>query len=285
MKDHFQNLSGRMSERVCLSVEWVLGPMDWIRARVLSILSRPFVNLLRDRDQRIRWSLTLSIVASFALVIAFPLLVFTLSPLLLGIPHLVSDVRYLVAKPKLHRDPRMLLVFAPLLALYVWPTPQVGLGTAVLAAMLARGAIVVRIAIMIAASALIYYSEKNVWTVGLGITHAHNVIAIAIAFGLFAPRLRAAALPTFVYLAGSVAILSGALDVQLLRPSALSQGWVSVGQILTEYAPDHVQPMSALRLFVWLQRMHSKMHVQFNHFYVQKHKLNSEINLLQQCLR
>ncbi len=240
-----------MGRSVGSILEGTLWPLDWCRSRALSLVAKPLSGLLRDREQRIQWSLALSVLVSFALVVAYPMLVFTVSPLLLGVPHLVSDVRYLVAKPKLYRDPRMLLVFAPLLALYVWPTPQVGLGAAFLAALLARGSLLPRATMVMFVGALVYLAERDVWSVGLGITHAHNLVAMAMAFGMFAPRLRAATLPTLIYAAGSVAILSGSVDALLLRPSALTTGWAEPGQVVLEYAPDAAQPMVALRLLVW----------------------------------
>ena len=78
--------------------------------------------------------------AAFAGAVWFPLWMLALGPIVLGVPHLLSDVRYLVARPLLHRRRELVVaVGLPLLATAFRPEAWVGLLAAVGAVACARG--------------------------------------------------------------------------------------------------------------------------------------------------
>ena len=81
-----------------------LQPLD--RARIalfrwLGPIARPFI---RNRSLRASTLLCLSIVIAFALTLLSPLALLALGPVVLGMPHLAADARYLILRPGLHRE-------------------------------------------------------------------------------------------------------------------------------------------------------------------------------------
>jgi hypothetical protein len=100
-------------------------------------------------------------------------------PIILGVPHIVSDLRYLVAKPGFHRRGAGALVIGVLLAACavtgrLWP----GIGAVLVAALLARGplarkALAIGLGVAWLAVTLYHrgYSE-------LAFAHAHNLVAV-----------------------------------------------------------------------------------------------------------
>ena len=102
-------------------------PLDALRAAALRSFARPLAPLLVGRELRVAVLATASALLSLALAWRCPHVLLVLSPLLLGVPHLVGDVRYLVLRPGLHRRPLLwAAVGLPLLLLTlpgtgVWP--------------------------------------------------------------------------------------------------------------------------------------------------------------------
>ncbi|XXF76315.1 hypothetical protein P2318_25100 [Myxococcaceae bacterium GXIMD 01537] len=65
---------------------------------------------------------------AFLLTVGAPLWSLALGPVLLGVPHLLSDVRYLVVRPGLHRRTGLAVCAGvPLLAVGLGAGPEVGL--------------------------------------------------------------------------------------------------------------------------------------------------------------
>ena len=101
---------------------------DALRRGALRIAAPLVAPLYARRELRVAWLGSIAIVVSLALSLAYPLALLSLGPLLLGVPHLLSDVRYLVVKPRAHaRWSLVLFVLVPLAATWVSPTLKVGL--------------------------------------------------------------------------------------------------------------------------------------------------------------
>ena len=80
----------------------VLRILDIIRRACLWQLS-PWLNpLIRNRSLRVCVTACVGIVLAFLFSLSFPLWQLLLGPLLLGIPHVVGDVRYLLLHKRLH---------------------------------------------------------------------------------------------------------------------------------------------------------------------------------------
>src|SRR4051812_23892396 len=89
-------------------LEPILRLLDAGRGRGLRLVSsllgpsrmRP---LLADRQLRVALSGSFAMALALVLTLYCPLLLLIISPLVLGVPHLLADVRYLVAQPGHHR--------------------------------------------------------------------------------------------------------------------------------------------------------------------------------------
>ena len=85
---------------------------------------------MRDRGLRVLVLASISVVIAFVGALFAPMLLLALGPIALGVPHLLSDVRYLIARPGLHRRaPFWLLVIGP-----VWAAAYYGVFHAALTA-------------------------------------------------------------------------------------------------------------------------------------------------------
>lgn len=73
---------------------------------------------IRDRSARLTLLASLQIVLAFSLTVFAPLWLLLLGPLILGVPHVISDIRYLLIRPpeKIHRR-AIQVIFAALVAM------------------------------------------------------------------------------------------------------------------------------------------------------------------------
>src|SRR5580704_2483847 len=85
------------------SAEALFVPLDRVRRAALQIAARAWRPLVVDRETRVAVVGTASVVAAFAATALAPVWLLLLGPIVLGVPHVVADVRYLVARPGLHR--------------------------------------------------------------------------------------------------------------------------------------------------------------------------------------
>jgi hypothetical protein len=182
--------------------------LAWLRA--LGPLAGP---LMRSRELRVAVFGSLAIALTLALTALAPLWMLALGPIVLGVPHAAADVRYLVARPGLHRRPLFwVLVALPLAALAVTVDVRWGLVATVGAALAAR-ALPFRRALVLALAALsVGLAVRDPLLAALVIAHAHNFVAIGI---WLAWRRRSTwwhLVPLTLFGLGCVAILAGALD-------------------------------------------------------------------------
>lgn len=188
--------------------------LGWLR--LLGPLATPF---LRSRELRSATSLTLSIGVALALTALAPLELLALGPLVLGVPHLAADVRYLVVRPRLHRRPAFwLAVVVPLALLGVTTWSWLGFLAVLGAALTLPGAWSTRRALVaVAALALAALAWWLPRAVGPVMAHLHNVIAVLffLAWPALVGRSRTLGwhrLPLALFALATLAILGGALD-------------------------------------------------------------------------
>ena len=188
--------------------------LGWLR--LLGPVATPFV---RSRELRSASSLTLSITAAFVLAALAPLELLALGPLVLGVPHLAADVRYLVIRPGLHRRPVFwLAVVAPLVLLGATTSSWLGFLAVLGAALTLPGAWSPRRALVITTALVV---TLVAWwlprTVGPVMAHLHNVIAVLffLAWPALTGRQRALGwhrVPLVLFALATLAIFSGAID-------------------------------------------------------------------------
>jgi hypothetical protein len=201
-------------------VDRAFEPLDSLRRRVLRLGGPLAGRLSRDRALRVAVLGSVAIAIAFAMTALVPLWLLALGPIVLGVPHLLADVRYLVVRPKLHTRgwlllvPLALLVVAGVTARFSW-----GMAVVAAAALLARGTMARKLGVVAVAGALAWASWRHRGVAELAFAHAHNAVAVAIWWAWRPRSSRLALVPLGVFLAASLAIASGALDAPALASS------------------------------------------------------------------
>lgn len=212
------------------AAETVLAPLDALRTRALGAARPLSGRLAADRRSRVLWLGLSSVLVSFALTAWSPALLLAYGPLLLGVPHLLSDVRYLVLQPALHRRFRLVALSLPglLLCATSWWIPHgmaLGVGLLLSGVSIAANASPLRRSIALAASitagALLWTLEP--WSL-VALAHLHNLVALLIWWRLRPRDRRMLAIPATVIL-GTLAIALGAvgMDARLTTSFAFLQ--------------------------------------------------------------
>lgn len=236
--------------------------LAWLR--LLGPLAPP---LVRDRELRVAAAGTLGIVTALALTALAPLWMLALAPVLLGVPHAASDIRYLVTRPGLHRRPSFwVLVAVPLAALTYTVDVRWGLAATIGAALAARGAWSRRVGIAALAAGLLALAWEYAYEAALLAAHAHNFVALGIWLAWRRRRTWKHALPLGAFALGCAAILGGALDpivAGLDGWGALPGGVAAAGRTsawyhLASLAPGLTEPWGPrlVLLFAFAQSVH-----------------------------
>ncbi len=238
----------------------VLAPLDTLRSAALRRLGRLAPNLLAHREARVGLLGTLTVASAFALSCLVPLWTLALGPIVLGVPHLLADVRYLVIRTALHRRRDFCLVVGgPLLATVAWPHSCVGLLAPVGAAIVAQGKAWIRGAVLLGAIAVWFWSREHVYVADLVVAHGHNLFAVGLWWAWIARHHRYH-WPTLVGFAGGlVLIASGAIDAVVLRigPYSIHSG-LTLGMMIQELAPagSGVVGLHLVLAFAFAQSVH-----------------------------
>ncbi len=234
-------------------------PLDRARLELLRLSGAAGRFFVRRREARVLAGGLLLVGTALALTLAAPFWLLALGPVLWGIPHVLSDFRYLVLRPGLHRRLGLCLgVGIPLAVAGVgWHPVQSGLVATAMAALLARGPGWRKAAMLAVAAGLFWVSIGVGDLASLVFAHAHNFIALAL---WWAWRPADGGLRLGVPCAFLVA--GAALWLGWLAPSGIAAGWappgLHAGYHLGLLAPGLAEPW-ALRLvllFAFAQAVH-----------------------------
>jgi hypothetical protein len=132
------------------------------------------------RERRV--AITGGALFAFALVVTLvaPLWLLALGPLVWGVPHLVADVRYLLARPRLHRERAMVAAAAVGLACGALGLGvRAGLAAAAAALIVSRASRVRRVAGVGVCAVLFALAHSSPWIADVVFLQAHNLVAIA----------------------------------------------------------------------------------------------------------
>lgn len=245
-------------------VSVLVAPLDAVRSALLRALGRSGRTLFSDRALRIALYGVVGIVSALLTTCFAPVWAFALGPVLLGVPHLVADVRYLVVRPGFLRRPWLLLaVGTPLAASVFFPSTAIGLAAGLGAVACARTSLARRFVAGAAWAGVVFLSARFPAISTLALVHAHNVLAVLLFLVAFATprRLWTSVLPAIVFVAAIAAFLLGALDPWLFRHAALADGprtGLTASRIVASLAPlsDPVLSLRLAFLFVFAQGVH-----------------------------
>ncbi|MDP2315232.1 MAG: hypothetical protein Q8P41_20205 [Pseudomonadota bacterium] len=233
--------------------------LDFVRVRGLRALGPVGVTIASRRAPRVALVGVVAAVTALLSSAVAPIWAFAFGPLLLGLPHVLADLRYLVVRPGLLATPaRLAVALAPVLAAWVLGAGRSWAFAAIATTALAvpdvawrRRLLGVGLGAALVALGLVYPRAT-----AFALLHLHNLVA----FGFWlAWRRRAGWANAWVVGAvglGAALLLSGAADpVALALPlpagidPLLARDWV---------APGIADPWAGriLRLFVYFQALH-----------------------------
>ena len=117
-----------MTARVDALVERALWPLDRLRLRWLRFLGPLTPVLVVERELRVALIATGAVLTTLVLTVVAPLWLLALGPILFGVPHVLSDIRYCVVRRGYHLRPELVLWCGfPLLAMGLGAGLWVGL--------------------------------------------------------------------------------------------------------------------------------------------------------------
>lgn len=201
-------------------------------------------------------------MVALAATLAAPSLLFMWAPLLLGVPHLIADVRYLVLTPysAIPQRARDVLVLGLLAATLWWFAPVVGLAAVVVTLVLSPWrhttlrTVSLRAGLLVLGVVACVVAWRDPITTSYVLLHAHNVVAVVL-FGLVFGRGRARWLVPALVAAVVAAVAGGLVDPWLHRASLDNLA----GYVLPTHALDTWAPITCARiavLFIFLQSVH-----------------------------
>lgn len=206
-----------LSALFLVGVERSIAPLDLLRRALYRGLV-PWVGpWMHDRSVRVGLHGSLVGVGSLAGAVLAPLWLLALGPLVLGVPHLVADLRYLVVRPRLHLRRGAPIVGALLVLSSLAVDVRWGLLGVALVPFFARCAPVRKLGLAIPLVLLAVGSGWAHRTTAVALAHAHNLVAVALwlllaaTFGETA-RSTARRIPLLVFVLGFAAILGGLFD-------------------------------------------------------------------------
>ncbi len=178
--------------------------LDRVRVPAIRLLGRPGRVLVRRRELRVAVFGSVVILTSLAGAVFWPLWLLALGPVILGVPHVLSDVRYLVMGPGHHRRMRFWLpVGGPLVAAGCGFHPvECGLVAVAAAAVLSRGAWGRKALVLLAAGAVGAAAWHAGFMAQIIFAHVHNLVALVL-WWFWRPRTHASAgvVPALFFLA------------------------------------------------------------------------------------
>ena len=249
-----------------LSVEkplWPVQLIDRLRQLLLARLGAVATPLVRRPELRV--ALRGSVGCLLALVgsLSLPLWILAVGPLVLGVPHLLADARYLVARPGHQRSWRLGLgVGLPLLVCGLYAGMPAGL-LAMLGALLCGSGRPWRKLIgvvVVAALGLSGLYAGSFYTHELLLAHLHNPIGVLV-WLLWRPRQeRLFVIPLLLYVAGGAALGLGMLSPLTagLVAAPQSQPGEALELLRDTLAPGFDEPWGTrlLVLYCYAQMVH-----------------------------
>ncbi len=237
-------------------------PLDVARSALLRATGGPLRAVLTDRERRVAMLLAIAMLSSLALTVAAPLWLLAVGPVVLGVPHLLADWRYLVAREGLHRRALAWLCVGAPIALGSALDARFATLSIAGAALVATSAAPARRLATVALGALLLFAHtKAQRPFELVFAHAHNFIAVALWLA-WRPRARRwHGLLAVAFVLVNVAIVTGALDGAIAWAGGLSRGPESLqlGRHMMALAPmpEHIDLSRRLVLaFAFSQSVH-----------------------------
>lgn len=236
----------------------VFTPLDGARARLLHATMPVSSYFVSRRAQRVAAMGVISILVALVGTAVAPMWMLALGPIVLGVPHLLADLRYCVVRPAWHRQPAMWIgVGVPLLLVAVTGHTAVGFAAVAGACAASSGP---RLRVLLVMGLAITAAVVCVWAgprASLVLVHLHNVVAVILWWRWREGPTRLRALPVAAFLAGSLLIACGGLDPVLATLAGGPLGG-DLSMHMHSLAPglDGVLGLRVVLLFCFAQSVH-----------------------------
>jgi hypothetical protein len=234
----------------------LLAPLDVVRSALLRALGPTAGVWSARRDLRVAFFGVLAMTTALFGAAYLPGWMLAFGPIVLGVPHIVSDLRYLVAKPGFHRRGWGALVVGTLLAgTAIFGMLAPGIVAVIAAALFARGSLVRKVVVVGLAGAWLAATLLHRGVSELVFAHAHNLIAVLL-FWVWRERSgRLHWLPLAYFVFALALFASGAFDRAALKVPVFG---ASLGHMVRELGGGLEGPW-ALRLvlaYAFAQSVH-----------------------------
>lgn len=241
-------------------VAGLLAPLDALRARLLRLVAPRFRDLVVDRELRVAFTGVCLLASALISTSLVPIWFIAVGPIVWGIPHVVSDLRYLVARPGYHRRPAVALVAgAGILVASLGFGVRAALAGAAGAILVARASRARRALGLAFVLALLAAAVRAGSWADLFFAHAHNAVGFAL-WWAWRPRAgRLHWIPLALFAAFAALILGGAMDSLALR-AGLHAPWTGLSARGLAYQLSPLQqgpwPARFLVLYAFGQSAH-----------------------------
>lgn len=239
-------------------VELALAPLDRVRARALRETMPLSSRLAGDREARVALIGVSVILLAAAATLIVPLWLLALGPIVLGVPHLLADLRYCVIRPGWqHERALWLTAGVPLLAITVGAGFEIGLLGVAASALVISGDRRRRAAVAVGALALAVAAWRFDTLTDLCLAHLHNFIAVGL-WAAWRPRTsKLHAIPIALFVLGCAALLLGFGDWTWSRTASLPEGLDHAIHLAT-LAPGIASPWASrlVILYCFAQAVH-----------------------------
>ena len=211
------------------SLAFAIDRADWLRTTGLRLLPRGAASVWVGREKRAAVLGVGMLVVALGLSVSFPLAMLAVGPIVYGVPHILSDVRYLLARPGLGARP---LFLAALVAGCALGAAGLGVRGAVVGAALAlvaSRATRKRKAIGIGIAAVVLGACQGAgWYSDLAFVHLHNFVGVAIWFFWRDRVTRLHWIYTALFFGGCAAIALGAAAPIVARTGGFHAAWTDL---------------------------------------------------------
>ena len=239
----------------------LLAPLDRARSALLRLLAPRARLLVVSRDHRVALVGSCLMVTALLSTSALPLWFLALGPIVWGIPHIVSDLRYLVARPGFHRRP---WVLAAMLAGNVGAGfgfgRRGGLVGAAGVLLVARASLPRRALGLAVVGALFAVAQWAGPMADLVFAHGHNAVGVGLWWAWRRREGKLHWIPLALFAGGCALILSGALAPLAAHTGGFVAPWthLSARTLAAGLSPTPWGPMArrVLVLYAFAQSVH-----------------------------
>jgi hypothetical protein len=259
------------------TLEIAVSPLDVVRQTTLRLMTRSalLTRILGRRRSRVASLATVQVLVILALAVFFPVGMFFIGPMILGVAHIAADARYLVLRQRL---PKAFVVLSAISAIAivglrvleglqvvhasvdVWEAAVGAFWMISALAFAARDARARRRALLVGLvlGGLFVVGLTHASAANVVMMHAHNVIGIATWVFLYRKRKAWELLPVAVLAVGVLFVVSGAALPWTYRAGgelAFGTHITAIGRWLAPGATPHVAAGIVIS-FVLLQAVH-----------------------------